>query len=57
MYWLCYDHNDPRYNVIIYAAVAPTDFDHVYGYETQQEAEDASTAALEAFYEWESSDE
>jgi hypothetical protein len=52
MYWLCYDHDDPRHALILYAAVAPDEYDNVYGYESRQEANDALNAALEAFYEW-----
>ena len=50
MYWLCYD--DPRQQLIIYAAVAPDRYEHEYGYDTQQEAIDAGNAATEAYYEW-----
>jgi hypothetical protein len=57
MYWLCYDHNDPRYALIIYAAAAPGRYDQEYGYETQAEADEALHDALEQFYEWEESHE
>ena len=36
MYWLCYD--EPGAAVIIYAAVAPDEYTHEYGYETEAEA-------------------
>jgi hypothetical protein len=50
MYWLCYDHDDPRYAVIVYAAVAPEDYSNVYGYETRAEASEAHNDAVETFY-------
>lgn len=54
MYWLCYD--DPRQQVIIYAAVAPDRYEHEYGYETEQEAIEAGNAAIEDFYGWKPSE-
>ena len=36
MYWLCYD--EPGAAVIIYAAVAPDEYTHEYGYDSEQEA-------------------
>lgn len=41
MYWLCYNNNDPRAALILYAAVAPDDYDNVYGYDNRQDALDA----------------
>lgn len=40
MYFLCYN-NDGGIAVIIYAAVAPDEYDDEYAYDSRQEAEQA----------------
>ncbi len=46
MYWLCYD-DSPSSAAIIYAAEAPDQYAHEYGYDSEQEAEQALAEAQE----------